>query len=688
MNQLQLYINDELVDLADDSPIALTFQINNLAEVKNQQGNTSNQFKLPLTQRNRQILGFPDDVAFATSLPYDNYQAKIIQDGLEIVPYGLAVLNSVDNDTAAVTVLSGNVDFFDALDVKIYDMGDSTTPIGAQKAFAPFTHPWNVQSVVSSQTKTEGWIWPVVDYGLMPLDYINNPQIDVHYMRPGFFLKTAIDMFVKQAGYKVDPDSFLLKQPMYKKLIVQFAADTFEHGTDYQNSPDAQGVLATLGSDFRAAHPNAKNPTGLIPFKNVVNNKDGNYNQSTGVYTATTVVKVNISLKIPTFYFHGHMADDYGSEVDIILRFHDPAHGDQNVAVTTYTLEGATLDPRAGGFIRPFGYKNYSETVTIAGEADMAPGCQLMVLYEFRNYSGADFKMPQNAELSITADNHDVLYGQQVQCERIFPDITQKDLLKDTLQRFGIICQTNNTNRTVTFSSFRDIKDNMPRALNWTAKCLDQGKTVTFQLGNYAQVNALKYKEDDGIFPQKFGNAEIKIADKTLPLSADLFEGQFAATLNRPYLGGSIAQILKVDTKNDPETIDFSISTQPRLLIDRKIDLRSNGGKQITFTDGTPANNRVINDIISVPYFYRPGNTDEENLQWEYLRLKYYPELEKILQQTKKVERYFMLSPRDILELDLLIPVYLEQDGAYYYINKIDSWRKGQPVKVELVKLG
>jgi hypothetical protein len=52
------------------------------------------------------------------------------------------------------------------------------------------------------------------------------------------------------------------------------------------------------------------------------------------------------------------------------------------------------------------------------------------------------------------------------------------------------------------------------------------------------------------------------------------------------------------------------------------------------------------------------------------------------------VERYFMLSPRDILELDLLIPVYLEQDGAYYYINKIDSWRKGQPVKVELVKLG
>src|SRR5689334_15168261 len=103
MDQIQLYLNNQLVDLSDDSPIALTFQINNLAEVKNQQGNTSNQFKLPLTQRNRQILGFPDDVAFTTNLPYDNYEAKIIQDGLEIVPSAIAQLNLIEQDTASVT---------------------------------------------------------------------------------------------------------------------------------------------------------------------------------------------------------------------------------------------------------------------------------------------------------------------------------------------------------------------------------------------------------------------------------------------------------------------------------------------------------------------------------------------------------------------------------------------------------
>src|ERR1700743_3832842 len=108
MNQLQLYINEQLVDLNDDSPIALTFQSNNLAEVQNQQGNTSNQFKLPLTQRNRRILGFPDDVAFSSNLPYQKYRAKIVQDGLEIVPYGIGELNGIDQDSASITILSGN----------------------------------------------------------------------------------------------------------------------------------------------------------------------------------------------------------------------------------------------------------------------------------------------------------------------------------------------------------------------------------------------------------------------------------------------------------------------------------------------------------------------------------------------------------------------------------------------------
>ena len=299
--------------------------------------------------------------------------------------------------------------------------------------------------------------------------------------------------------------------------------------------------------------------------------------------------------------------------------------------------------------------------------------------------------MQSGATFSVQNKVQGVQFGQTVQCERIFPDISQKDLLKDTLQRFGIICQTDNTSKTISFNSLRDIINNIPIAKDWTSKVFNQGKQVAFQLGNYAQVNYLKYKEDDNVLPKDFANAQINIADTTLAATADLFTSQFAPTLNRPYITGTIAQIKMIDNTSD--NMDFTIGVSPRILIDQKTNLPSE--KTVTLTDGT--NSIVINDTISTPYFYKPDGV--YNLCFcdmpgtgaaiQYgLKSKYYPELQKVLTQTKKVIRYLLLTSRDILELDLLIPIYLQQDSAYYYINKIDAWRKDQPCKVEFVKLG
>ena len=180
MTNIQLFLNDKPVDLSDDSPIALTFQINDLAEVKNQQGNTSNQFKLPLTQNNRAILGFADDISIQSQTPYTTLKAKIIQNGIEILPNAIAEINEIDDDTASITILSGNVDFFDALGGQIADMGDSTSQwsnYGSNLPWKPFDHRWNLDNVANSQKNTEqdGWIYPIVDYGMIdPVDYPTN----------------------------------------------------------------------------------------------------------------------------------------------------------------------------------------------------------------------------------------------------------------------------------------------------------------------------------------------------------------------------------------------------------------------------------------------------------------------------------------------------------------------------------
>ena len=687
MDQLQLYLNDQLVDLSDDSPIALTFQINNLAEVQNQQGNTSNQFKLPLTQRNRQILGFPDDIAFSTNLPYQQYQAKIIQDGLEIIPYGIGELNGIEQDTAAITILSGNVDFFDAIGGKLYDMGDSTSiwsNYGQNLVWQPYDHVWSLDNAADSQTKTDGWIYPVIDYGFMTDDF--TAPIDVHNLRPGFFIKTAIDLLLKSSGYKATGS--LLGDPLYPLMIAQFSNGSFEHGTDYQNQIDSKGCDVSLAQALSVTYNNLSEPGGTILFPNVISNVSGFYDPSTGIYTTNEINSVTITLTIPSFYFFGNYYNEkFAANVDIIIMYTDPVYGDSPLTWSNFYLSGNPTLIRKGAYRH--GYTITPKTL-LSFQTELPANGKIRITYRFKGYSQSKFTMAQGAELTIKSDNHVVLFGQTVQCERIFPDISEKDLLKDTLQRFGIICQTDNSTKTISFNSFKDIVNNIPLAKDWSSKCLNQGKQVAFQLGNYAQLNYMQYQTDENILPLKFGWSQITIADQTLPANATLFESPFGPSLNRLYYGGTVARIAMIDPTTS--TNSFSIGVAPRILIDQKLNIDVLG-KTVTFTDGS-GNNRIINDVISTPYFYKADAPEPEpgygaaSLMFDDLRKHYYPEFEKVLAQTKKIVRYILLTPRDILELNLLIPVYIQQDSAYYYINKIDAWRKGQPTKVELVKLG
>jgi len=684
MQSLQLYLNDQLADLADDSPIALTFQINNLADVKNQAGNTSDLFKLPLTQNNRRILGFPDDISVTTEVPYTQLRARLIQDGVEVIPEGLGIINSTDENNASVTILSGNVDFFDSIDNPIYEMGDSTKVAGAKQPFAPYNHIWNLANVVASRKVTNGYIYPVIDYGgLSPLKPF---IVDVRKLRPGFFLKTIIDLIVSGTGYTAKGS--LLSNPLYDKLIVQFANDNFEHGTDYQVQPDTIGMNATSTEDQEGAAVfvgfNTAGRRGVINFGRTDSDPQTQFTGGT-TFTAEQIMTATVLVTIPKLDLRGRMGSD-PCNLNINIHLHTPG-GDLDYTLN-YDLANYTRVPgTSGGSLQ--GYINYGNK-TLSADIDLQVGDQITITYEFLGGAPGYFKMYSGATLYIKSKNDNMLFGQQVQCERIFPDITQKDLLKDTLQRFAIICQTDNTNREVTFASFKDIVSNIPIAKNWTNKVVNQGKTVAFQLGNYGQVNNLKYKQDDAI-PEGYADDVINIADKTLQATQDLFTGQFAPSLNSPFVGGPTAQILKLDYINDPGSFEFSIGTQPRILVEEKRALYiGNSSDTVQFTDGSSTT--YVNDVISTAYFYKDNG--EFSLMWKDkngqpgLRTLYYKELERILKQTKKITRYIMLNARDIQELDLLVPVYLEQDSAYFYINKIDQWIKGRPTKLELIKLG
>lgn len=737
----QLFINSQSVDFfGDDEPIPLILQVNDLGDIQSLQGSVSKMFKLPLTQKNREILGFPDDITLSGNSMYEQLPAKYIQDGIELIANGLAEIQDTQDNYVDVMLLFGNIDFLDKLGGQIYDMGDSTSQwsgFGTNLVWNAYSLPfpndpnnienciWDVPHAAYSQQKTDGWIWPIVNYGDVDLTPPFSGHINVRNQRPGFFLHTAIELLIKSTGYAINyAQSCLYNDPkfaeLYQKLIIQFSNSDFEHGTDFQNTPDNLGVTLYNGQDQIISKPRIfPPPSNNIyandqPFDTVLVFTPNDH------YTATTNVNFTATLQFDLF-MRGRQGGNQPSEV--IVKYTLVSAGViTDFASISYYLVGNTTYVSGDGNSKICQQEFINQK--LSQDFSLITGDQLYCRCHINNV-GTDPSTDtyvifrKSATFSIVTSEQTLLWQQPIQCERILPNVAQLDLLKDTLQRFGLILIADPNSGTIIFTSFKTIIANIPNARDWSSKCKDMGKAVSFQLGNYTQVNKLQYQDDGAIprnyMPQYFADDQIVIADATLqptqPVQT-LFQSIFAPTLNSPYIGGSVAQI-----SNPTDTDEFSVGDEPRLLVDNKVDISAlgPGGSPLTvgFSDGdtetpgpTPTGFETIvinvNDIISLPYFYKPDGL--YNLAWKDLpgqgftfgqganmlpglKTEYYQEFENILNKTKKVTRYIYLTPTDILDFDFTIPIYIRQDSAYYYVGSIDPWIKGQAAKVNLVKL-
>ena len=95
---LKVYINDTAVDLNPEEVVAITKQVADIANISQVKSQGSNQFKIPKTSLNRQTLESVDEVSSNSNLPYQKNTAKIIQDGMEILPNGRAIIEAGASD--------------------------------------------------------------------------------------------------------------------------------------------------------------------------------------------------------------------------------------------------------------------------------------------------------------------------------------------------------------------------------------------------------------------------------------------------------------------------------------------------------------------------------------------------------------------------------------------------------------
>jgi hypothetical protein len=637
----RLFLNGMECDLSPSTVIALNFQINDLAELKDRQANFSQQFKIPKTARNREILEDSELIQSLTVRPYRKIPARVEKNNIDVVPYALAFVES-SSENYSVTIYSGIISFFDKIEGKQLEDLDLTD----------MDHSIDILTVVASRTNTTGLKYSIIDFG----NLVNTDRkVDILKLRPTMFVHTLVSKIFSEAS--TTPSGAILSDTDYQRLLIEnFKNELLLTNTTNNDFYNNVGVNLALG-----AWSNAGPLAGLdIPGSP----EDWKFNLKIKFQVnAWTVGMSTFTMEIfgvPTtwsFYSHASAANTTGT---FTVEFEHFDNWDGFLSLEIF-VNNANVDV-IDGYWKGVNQNNVSVNFKahIIAKTGMTSGWS----------AGLDLVASTDPDIIETIPSVFMSVSDNIE------GVSQKDLIRTVADLYGIIFKSDPLTNTLYFKKFKEIVDAKPFAKNWTDKLHMEQKTWNIQYRlNYGQKNWLRYKEDSGV-TKELGDGFFLVDDQTLPAEKELFSLPFAASDMEKMLEDlDVPLIDKID-----EDGDYSVSTEPRLLVD---DTQNISGSPIDYNDGVL--HQIESNDIPLCYFKLP--TETFNIDWPSMLALNYTELIAVLDKLKKFTGLFNLTEIDIAELDHFIPVYLEQFSSYFYINKVVNYTGRGLTKVELIRI-
>jgi GH35 family endo-1,4-beta-xylanase len=634
MNNKEIYINGILVDLDEaKSPIRLTYAINDLAELKDRQAYSSNVFKLPKTARNLMACGLPDNANLIQEQPYRKNSARIVQNGIEIIPSGIAVING-SGAAIEVQILSGLIGFFDSLgDKKIRDLDLSL-----------WDHTWDLETVVQSQIGVRGYLYPVIDYGGLVKE--EKRRADVRQLRPATFRRTIIQQIIREAGY--DYEGAVFSDDKFNRSIVPFSNDKFEHGPSFvkANAKVSASAKSTLP---RQLDINTKDY--VLTFQDYKTTDPGKHWNGTE-YTATDVARVNVKLEYDLTVYDLSKTETSG----VYIRFQiNRGAGWETIP------NGEDFKPQGEDF-KIYSWKDQVFQLPV----DINPGDKIRAAIHITEFAFGTFMA--GAVFSIEYLATEVIYGQQVQLAATLPDITQKNFFKDFLQNFGLIAIPDPYKKNIVLLNMADVYQNKDLAEDITSKLIDSPDEISYSLSGYGINNLGKYKPDEAV-PDGTGDGNLVLDNLTLNENVTMFTSVFAASKLVNRLSGlEVVEIKKIE--DITKSAEFKIKTEPRILLHHE--------QNTIFEFYDDASSRTVG-TISLPTF--------DGLEYGTLFQDNYWELKKMLYRPFVVKKPILLKAADVADINWRVPVYDAKSASYYYKNQIE-YLEGDISTISLIRLG
>jgi len=300
------------LDLSADTDIAITFSVQDLADITKRRGAFSKTIALPSSKANDIAFRYAYNVQSFVGGFTPNKQVKcaLWNDGVQVFRGTMQMLSmSVTRGVATyeVGIYGEEVSLFKAMEgVKLVDT------VGVTGMNHTFTESLVTGSWDDTFSDASGFVYGITDaIGLQHVQTSNTPVgpfaalfaainyafdrlIPIELFRPNIWVKKMVDLIFAQHGYRYESTFFQSNE--FERLVLPYAGDPFPavsgSNTCFVAKTDAY-VFGGAG-DYTIVFDVTSAP--------YINNQDGQVNTGTGIYTAASgyagIYKLNVKINL------------------------------------------------------------------------------------------------------------------------------------------------------------------------------------------------------------------------------------------------------------------------------------------------------------------------------------------------------------------------------------------------------
>lgn len=631
MSSYELYLNDKLCTISEDTEITLVYQSPIFSQLDIIQSNRSYTIDLPLVE-NRAVIESAERPDSVTGLPYKRLSAALYASGVPLFVRGYAVITEI-TDVISVTLTWGNIDNFQPLfDNDMSELSDTLYEMGLGNI------PWDTDSKLVNAVNH-----PKV--GFFSIDFGRGLK-DIQYIHPSIHIKPVVEAIEKANHIIIEKKERLYARDGYPTDAYIFPC--VSHNGD-ENSARAEAFVA---------QPEIYNTNqlnygyGYIRWPKRIKADSHNISVDSHYIDVPNTDKIHVIVRNQTPLTPTFIVQAYASYKYLKITFQILGHTYYRKNETTVLFERSSSQVSISGpdaQYAEYTFDEINESIDVS-EYDFLSFRTKEPLTYNPNYETYVFP---KWEFRIYDPEWELIFPTLYPIGPNLPDMSQGDFISALLVMNGLFAYADKDRPdTICLLSPDELYDNIKagKYVDWSEKVIiSRGQdparpdSSVFAVEDYARKNILDYENDEDVRTDTSGT--ILIDNQTLEAENEI-DFPFSASENlRDDKGNAYA---KIPLYADDDQATFSEST-PRILS----------------WHGNP----VGSTAAVFGYFAKWQRFGGET----GIVATRYQALQKILGQLRIVTERLSLTPVDIANLSFHIPVYLKHLGGFFAVYTIET---------------